>query len=428
MERTRVMRAHFTLATLGIAVALISIPRGSSAAGGGPAPSAGSATASAAGAGATAAASGSGGGGSGGSAAGPTNATVISPMNRHTVFVLVYASDPITATFLAYEVTTNLGPLMREDPRDKGRPRWLLPEPAWTIADYATQCQHDPNTTGAFILYDVENDAGSFNFFLVQNTYAHLYAKVLYLGCEPFSPPFVPGVSGLTTYSQQAQFNGSTVPAMPAPSGTPTPSPINAPLPTTHQVQNTSNFSSPSPTPAPQQPFRSSQQITDVSPPSSQVTQTETLTATPRLPVIWANNSEIQSGRYAANQYGIPFLSVVAAGAYLTARTYTQTTSSTTTVPTTPGGTTQNGSVATTTQKQGNNSALPNGIAYLGFSLTQLSNITLGGANQTRVLKSAAASVASSLRKDLKHECPTQQVAVPSPPTSVCDLFSVDRL
>src|SRR5271154_4696268 len=45
-------------------------------------------------------------------AAGPTNANVLLKMNHHTTFVLAYASDSLTATYLTYEVAFNLRDLM----------------------------------------------------------------------------------------------------------------------------------------------------------------------------------------------------------------------------------------------------------------------------------------------------------------------------
>lgn len=35
------------------------------------------------------------------------------------------------------------------------------------------------NVLGALILYDIENDSGSYNFLILQNYYAHLYARAM---------------------------------------------------------------------------------------------------------------------------------------------------------------------------------------------------------------------------------------------------------
>ncbi len=384
-------------------------------------------------------------------------------MSKPTVFVLVYASDPITATFLSYEVTLNLNPVILKT-EERLPKSWLMPEPAWSLQDFATQCQNDPAMTkGAFIIYDVENDQGNFNFVAITNTYAHLYAKALYIDCKPFSPPFRSESNGITTYTQQGTYTGTppTPSPMPAcvnepgscpsvvtyaPSSStstqtqtsyPSPRPkdddnkAKTPYPTQRVVvtrssgANSTSITSvypspgpaptskpkpgaPKPTPTPTESPYTSGQSTTVNVAANSAAQyqgTESTSVIPTMSVLWTSTGELDSAHFAANQYGIPFVTVAALGAYFASRSYQQTSSITTTEPLIPGQTTSQGSTAVSLQRQGNNSALPYGLAYLGSSLSNLGTLTFGGTNQTRVLKSAAASVASALRRELDRYC-----------------------
>lgn len=344
------------------------------------------------------------GGAGGTTAAGPTNSSAFFKMGRPTLFVLTYASDPITTTYLTYEVTVNLTKAMKSK-------YWLLPEPAWALADYSLQCQNDKNTRGAIVLYDVENDTGSFNFFVLQNTYAHIYAKALFVDCHHFRTLSNDYSQGIVTRTRAITDTGTPAQSKQPPA----------------VVGKTYVIASPNPAAPPGTTYLSGE--TETLQPGEEEITTENKSDLPTMRVEWLSRDEIDSRHFAANQYGVPFLSLAALGAYLAARTYTQQTSITQTTPAIPGGSTMNGSVSTMTQKSGNNSALPSGIAYLGFSLSPLSTLTLGGANQTRVLKSAASSVASALTRQLQTECigsPSKPAALPL--NTVCHFFDLVEL
>lgn len=346
---------------------------------------------------------------------GPTNAAAFLRMDRRSLFVLVYASDPLTASYLSYEVATNLSHATAQVSADDKRTLWLLPEPAWSLSDYATQCQNDPErTAGALVVFDVENDSGNFNFFLV-NTYTQLYAKALFVNCEAFKPPFGSKYPGITTYSQQATYNET--PARPDPStcslqSVPgdkkdtaclnTPTPLSQAPPPSRTVAVADNIVPPSPTPAPPAAFPSSRLTTDTFPTPAQVTETETTNVIPSMKVTWLSD-EIRSRHDAGHELSLPFLSIAALGTYLASRTYSQMTSVQQVSPTIPGQPT----TTVTTSKTGNNSVLPYGLGFVGGSLSQLSSLSLGGTNQTRILKSAASSFASELRGQIQAECVT---------------------
>jgi hypothetical protein len=359
-------------------------------------------------------------------------------MKRKTIFVLAYASDPVTTTYLSYEVAENLTPAMARIPQGDGSSTqlWLFPEPAWSLSDYATQCQNDPaGTGGALVLYDVENDEGSFNFFFVQNTYAHLYAKAFFVNCKAYEPPFKSDVSGILSYSVGATFNGTPTSATP---------PYTDAVTTTHQntsLKQTGGSTSKGVAGGNQAgtAFQNQQTTQDTlnsqksSPPPATLSATATKSVIPTMQVLWLSSNEISSPRNSANQYGIPLFSIAALGAYLASRTYTQTTSITQTAPAVPGTSTTNGSISTTTQKSGNDSSLPYGLALAGSSLLTLSSITVGGANQTRVLKSAAAGVASELKKQIRLECAdawqnySKGSAPPPDPDRFCTFFEASK-
>jgi len=355
-------------------------------------------------------------------------------MDRPTVFIIVYAPDPTTTTFLSYEVASNLSHLMAVD-HPSSKKLWLFPQPAWQLSDYATQCQNDPdNTVGALVLYDVEADAGSYNYFFVY-TYEHLFAKALFVNCRAFAPPFNSKFPGITTYSQQATYNGT--PASPSPLGclsvppkmerrsaecTATPTPVLAPPPT-RSVAVSESFASPSPLPDASVPYLSSRSTTDSLQPPAQITETETTTVIPTMKVTWLSD-EITSRKSAANELSIPFLSIAAVGAYLASRTYTQSTQITQTGPTIAGQPT----ISVNTQKSGNNSALPFGLGYLGGSLSSLSSLSIGGTNTAPVLKRAASSVASELRNQIRKECVTKSGEPQNQTEDLCKIFDPAQL
>jgi hypothetical protein len=356
-------------------------------------------------------------------------------MKRKTLFVLVYASDPITTTYLAYEIAASLTPVMQrdptQDPKDKNsRSIWVFPEPAWTLTDYAAQCQNDASqTAGALVIYDVENDAGVFNWLLYQQTYTHLYVKAFFVNCAAYAPPFQPAQNGMTSFSQQATYNGTPggpkppIDATPEPTQTPgyprvtpTPTTISAP-PSTESV--TFVYPGPTPTPtSPPTPFPTG--LSKTSPVAAQIVSTQTTTIIPKMQVVWRSENEIHDF---AHQASVPFLSVAALGAYLASRTYTQQTTVSQTTPLVPGtSTTANGSETVSTQRSGNNSTLPYGVALIATAFPPLASVSFGGSNQTRILKNAASGVATKLRSEIRNDCSSPENA--NYDSSLCRLFS----
>ena len=327
----------------------------------------------AAGAGAAPSPASSGGGG----LAGPQNSAGILVMSKKTLFVLAFGGDPATTNFLTYEVTERLQPFML--PGADNDERWIIPEPAWSLGDFATQCESDPqHTLGALVLYDVENDSGSYNYLLFLNGYAHLYPRALLIRCEPFRK-VTPAAYGTTSVSVSTVV--SDTPAQP-------PNPPPAPAVTTTVAEESVS------------PFKKT--TTKTSPPPVTITTTESTNVTPVMTVTWRNTGSIDG---AGHQGSVPFLGLAALGTYLASHTSTQTATTTTTTPTTPNTTTQNGSVAETKTTTSNNSQLPYGVALVASSVSQLGSINFGGMNGTKMLKGAAARVASRLARQMAASC-----------------------
>ncbi|MDB5071919.1 MAG: hypothetical protein JWM87_3030 [Candidatus Eremiobacteraeota bacterium] len=338
------------------------------------------------------------------------------------MFVLVYATDATTTAYLAYEVAARFTPYMRPDPN--GRAQWVMPEPAWSLADYAAQCQNDPeNTAGALVVYDVENDAGTFNWLLYQQTYAHLYAKAFFVNCIPFAPPFRPAQPGMTSYSQTITYGGT--PASPEPQIDKTPLPRATPIPPVAAAL----VPTPTPTPAPVPSPSPSPTPTAVPSPSGVtpmpttapgIVSTQNTVILPTMQVVWRNENEIDDF---ARQASVPFVSVAALGAYLASRSFTQTTTTSKTVPLVPGVSTSNaGSETVQVQRQANNTTLPYGIAILGSALLPLSSVNFGGSNQTRILKNAASGVATKVRNEIRADCSIKRAK--NGDDGLCSLFN----
>jgi hypothetical protein len=331
-------------------------------------------------------------------------------MLKQTLFVLAFANDAVTTTVLSYEVAMQLegrrAKYIAGLPTDKASGEsavWIMPEPAWTLSDYATQCQNDSeHTLGALIVYDVENDAGVFNYILYQHTYTHLYAKAFFVSCEPFAPPFSSAGTNLTTYTQQITFTGSPKSAsldkvQPGPLPVPKPPPDSV-GPAAAALSATQSYATPNPKPAGAYPT----QDIKTTPAESQIIATQTSTVIPRMRVVWHAASELHDF---AHQASVPFIGIAAVGAYLASRTSNEQKTVTQTQPLIPGTPTANGLITISTQKTSNNSTLPYGVALVGSALTPLASVTFGGANQTRILKNAASGVATKLYEQIAMGC-----------------------
>ena len=296
--------------------------------------------------------------------------------------MLVYAADALTANFLSYEVSINLEAALKNT-------FWLLPEPAWTLTDFATQCQNDPTTQGAFVVYDVENDVGSNNYFAVLNTYAHLYAKSFFVTCSRQQPRYSPSKSdssnnAITQVSQTATFNEY-------PGAKPTASP--PPTSVTHE-DDSGSAAGPKDT--------SGSKDTAVYPTGNNLTTSISASIIPKMEISWLSRNELDTPHNAANEYSIPLLSAVVAGAYCASEKHHRNDLDSADCPASSWNhefriNANNNTKAGQQLRPSLWTRVP-----LGASLSALSNTTLGGSNQNRVLKSAAAGVASALRRELR--------------------------
>jgi hypothetical protein len=261
-----------------------------------------------------------------------------------------------------------------------------LPEPAWTLADYATQCQNDQeHTAGALVLYDIENDSGSFSWLLFQNTYAHLYAKAVLISCS----------SGFSL----GERNPRTIETMSISSVVNAGGPHGTATATTNQTTTKGKIGEPDTT------------MTSVSsPPPYVVTRTATETAVPKMDIVWQNTDMLSGYRL---QRSVPFLAFAGLATYLATRYTVPTTTTVATSAPSAGAT--GGTVTTTTGRTYNGATdLPLSLALLGQTVGGLNTSTLGGANQTRILKNAAAALAMRLVNILADECyPNPAAAVP---------------
>jgi len=370
------------------------------AAPGGGNPSSGAGPASAA---ASAPSSGSSAGTSGSAASGTSgyqNTSAFLRLKHKTLFILVYGPDAATTNYIAYETSLLLGSKVYKNRKNHAAgywtmtvpappddvPQWVLPEPSWTLGDYATQCQNDhEHTAGALVLYDIENDAGSFSWLLFQNTYAHLYAKAALVSCKAArfdaSHPgrfHVPqhidslSISKVTTSQGEPSQTVSTTATTGKQGG----------------VENAVNTNA----------------TTTTIPAERVVTATETQTALPKMEIVW-QNSEMLSGHRL--QRSVPFLAFAGFATYLASR-YTVPT--TTNVQTTlPSPNAAGGTVQTSTQRTYNaQTDLPLSLAVLGSTVGGLSTSNIGGANQSRILKNAAAALATRLVNIFADECAIQ--------------------
>jgi len=319
----------------------------------------GTSAGSSSGAAATSPSSSSGGGAS------PTNSgdTLLS-MGKKTLFVLSFANDPLTSSYVSYEMSSYLQPLMK-------RGWWVMPVPAWSLSDLQTQCDRDKgHVLGALILYDIENDTGNFNFIIEQNVYTHLYARAMLVRCQIFeddAPKATPNATPMPTTVEITQSVTEVV-KLPKTAG------VKSIVGVRDRVSATVTYTRPSPSP------------------------TE---APARMEVVWENIESLDAD---GHEGSVPFIGLAGLGSYLASRIMSTTTMSATTTPTHANGI-MYGSTTDTVSHMGNNSTLPFGIAIAGTSFGQLGGINFGGTNANRVLKSAAARLASLIGRQWYDSC-----------------------
>jgi hypothetical protein len=375
---------------------------------------------------------------------GPTNGTVFLRATNPTLYVLTFGGDPTTTNFLAYEVSTvlqayvirskaapplygkvggaiseNLRANLPKYPNDPHVTSWITPEPAWSLLDFAFQCQNDANTIGALILFDVENNAGSTSYLLFQQGYVHLYARAALVTCHWNYPPLpkLSGVSDASPYTSTGSISAqSTVLGVPVPS--PFPTGITQATTSTTNLHDTNTISCtkqsdtvPKASPAPTSTHcrggvtKTVQQhvndtlVTSTSPPAptAQITQTTTWIPIPSMTIDWQNTSEISGSK---GNGVVPFLTFAALGAYVASRQETVSNTTAVTLPNTPGQNT--GSTSYTHSTSENNSNLPFGLALLGTSFSQLGSGSVGAINPAAMLKYAASEVAVRVAQQLR--------------------------
>lgn len=390
----------------------------STAAPGGGNPSSGTSPASAA---ASATSSSSSANTSGPAASGTSgyqNTAAFLRLKHKTLFVLVYGPDAATTNYIAYETSLLLGSKVYKDRKNHSAgywtmtsraasddvPQWVLPEPSWTLGDYATQCQNDyEHTAGALVLYDIENDAGSFSWLLFQNTYSHLYAKAALVSCKA---PFDPNREMFRAPQHIESLSISKVTTSPGEQS----KTVSETATTGTQGTNVINTNA----------------TTKAAPAARVVTATETQTALPKMEIVWQNTDMLSGHRL---QRSVPFLAFAGFVTYLASR-YTVPT--TTNVQTTlPSPNAAGGTVQTSTQRTYNaQTDLPLSLAVLGSTVGGLSTSNIGGANQSRILKNAAAALATRLVNIFADECTPQNGRKSSACTDIESLsvFDVNSL
>jgi len=266
------------------------------------------------------------------------------PGDTKVMYVLAQAPDAPTSFAVATEVAMRLGPFAQVT---NGVPEvYVMPVPSWTIADVANQCKNDPDhTVGALVISSIENDSGSFNYLAFNEIHADLYAAVFMLSCT---------------------------------SSKPGPAPSPAPGSEVIKVVKRSNSDSTGTT----------------------VVQTDTTTydAVPiglkkpatSLVVKWNVPNLAYGG---ADMITVPLLLFAGVGSYLALRQATTTTGgSVLTNVTNPGGYVN---TTVSNSKTTNDPALPYGAALAAASIGQLGSVSLPGPNTSRVLKHAAADLAT---------------------------------
>lgn len=266
------------------------------------------------------------------------------------------------------------------------------------------------------VIFDVENDVGSISYLVYQQGFTRLYARAAFVSCSrPTLPPALPqpeGQTGVTTLASQRIVSG--VPSTPAQKRATTLAlaPVKPAGPTKAYASGYTNETTTHVCPTPSTETTAAQcatqdhQATNTRQntwtyPSQDVTiASETLSTTwiPTMTVEWQTTRELSGAKYASL---VPFLTFAGLGAYLTARAATVTTTTTIVAPTVPGIPTK--TVAQGTQQ--NNSTLPYGIALFGTSFSSLGSGSVGGLNQSTLLKRAAAALAVDLVKQIDADC-----------------------
>lgn len=400
--------------------------------------------------------------GSGGAASVPSGAIIHT--RKPTVYILAASFDPSTATAVTMEAAIRLNPALSTalftsldkqfpgyteavcskvgavcllPPNDKptsGQPVhhiWLLPEPAWQLSDFISQCQTDPqDTIGAIIIGSVENDSGNFNYLVWSDGYTDLFADAAFLTCEargttefvsplfttnpkPTMLPFPKSPSSSqqveTVQTQEVVTHPATTPAASLQLQTVV---TRSPKPSANPQQaRTVTWTTITPARISSKKDQLGKDVvpnTTVSIRTSTIAQTRMYSAMPRptptpaMNMIWDAGSSLTGY---AHQGGIPLYALVGAGTYLASRTKT-------TAQNAPGNC--NGIVAPSPVPKGlscltttTSPSIPIGYALLGSVLagTSGNTVTVGGTSGPRLLKNAAAALANQLAGRLHDDC-----------------------
>ncbi len=300
--------------------------------------------------------------------------TLLRP-SQETLYILVFGPDAATTNFVAYETSVMLSEGCSKSCLNGkslmalvngSKPLWVLPEPAWTLADFTTQCYNDPaNTAGALILYDIENDTGSWSAVVYQQGYTRLYARAILVTCGDATQD-----SGLTTRQKSRVM-------------------------TRGNAQTTTTDADASVIPP-----KTTDSKTTTSPTGKTVQTTTTTTMLPKMTIVWQNADEIGAR---SGQGAVPFVGLAALGAYLAQR-FTKSVVSSQQI-TQPSTVTTGKSIQTTTATTTNTSDLPFSFALLASSVSALNSVTIGGINQTTMLKTTASGLARRLAELIGSDC-----------------------
>jgi hypothetical protein len=264
----------------------------------------------------------------------------------------------------------------------------IIGEPGWSLQDFQSQCLNDPNTLGALVVYDVENDTGSFNYIVWSRNYTQLFGDAFLVTCDwddAISQPGSVTSPGSVISTQTQNIDTKTKGTA---GSVKDPLDKNAVVTAiSHQIPNNGQTTAYT-------------QAVDNRVTSTVTTSTTGSTTSPTLTIRWLTKSPAHG---LGQEGSVPFITIAAAGTFLASQTSTLTKSNQTQISTN----TPTGSVSTQqgASTQSNNSVLPFGLGFLGGSLSQLSNLSVPGTNGTTILKNAAADIATDIASRLQTVC-----------------------
>lgn len=288
---------------------------------------------------------------------------------------------------------------------------WIIAEPTWSVTDFVTQCTTDPqDTAGALILGAVENDTGSNNFIFWSEGYTRLYVDAFFVSCEerssdeyealghpghltrvgPTSAKLTQVVTQTTTSAAGKSWaKAITILTSPDPNATPSiqapkSAEPNAKATPTHQY--TINWANAHPA------------VTTTTTTTKTFESVPQPSPTPAMTIVWKTRNTLVGG---SSQGGVPLLTIAGIASYYAS----QSSSTSYTYGSCMGtgvGTTRVPCSKTTTN---NSPSLPWQYGLLIFTGQQLSSVNVPQYNPSKVLKRAAANLATGLLHRLSGDC-----------------------